>query len=163
MTFVALPFALVAVLGWWVLASLGKLDLFGESRPLSAPEQCRSALRKTHRCEGEDTSFQECRYHFRAEGEPDPGVCQSFLSGERRGSAEKSVLAREACPETSPAPWRRVDCAPFAIGAEFTCFRCDEPELERARQLLVAYDANCRRGIVLKSCNQPLLTKEQAP
>lgn len=129
---------------------------------LSEPEQCRSALLETESCEGEDTSFQECRYQFRAVGKPKPDVCRKFLAREGRSAGEMPSFAG-ACPETSPMSWRPVDCADFGIGPGFTCFRCDDPELERARHLLVAYDAGCQRGVVLKSCNQPLPKKVAEP
>ena len=45
----------------------------------------------------------------------------------------------------------------YRLDAKMVCFRCfDGSQPESARALLQAFDRACERGIVLKSCNEPL-------
>ena len=127
-------------------------------RVIDSPDDCRTALLKTTSCSGEDTSFQECHYHFRAEGIPDRQVCAAYLASGNGASDDRVVK----CLETSPAGWTRVPCAGRDLGssgvaagdADFVCFACSDGGLENARSLLQAFDRSCQHAVVLKSCNE---------
>ena len=117
---------------------------------------CRTSLAMTTACRGQNSSFQECHYYFRAEGVPDPQVCTAFLAGPDAGPAAR--VDEGPCPETRPAGWQTVACEDYHLDAKMVCcFRCfDGSQPESGRALLQAFDRACERGIVLKSCNEPL-------
>jgi hypothetical protein len=122
---------------------------------LDRASDCKTSLSMTTRCVGEDSSFQECHYHLRAEGIPDPRICAAFLSGP--DAAAPATADEGPCPETRPAGWRAVDCNDFHVHADMLCFRCtDQSHSETDRELLQAFDRSCDMGLVLKSCNEPL-------
>ena len=154
--------ACAALLGASWLAFKGVrrgLDEFGGLQggkgSIAQSSECRTSLSMTTACQGENSSFQECHYHFRAEGVPDPRVCAAFLAGPDAGPAPSADDG--PCPETHPAGWEGVACQDFHLDAKMVCFRCsDRSHLEAGRELLQAFDRSCDQGVVLKSCNEPL-------
>ncbi len=137
----------------WLLLS-GPSHFMSEGKGPLGPGDCRTALAQTTSCAGEDTSFQECHYRFRAEGVPSAPVCAAFLASAAGGPAP--VDAGSGCLETSPGEWTEVACASVHIETALRCFRCVDATPEAARVLVQAFDARCERGVVLKSCNQAL-------
>jgi hypothetical protein len=149
--------AVVLVLGGAAaLLVIGAVEFStGGGGPLTKPSDCRTSLAETTSCQGEDTSFQECHYHLRAEGVPDANLCALFLATVDGVPAPDPQHA--PCPETSPAGWTRVACGAYRLDATMACFTCvDGSKPETGRLLLQAFDRTCRRGVVLKSCNEPL-------
>ncbi|HEX3769540.1 MAG TPA: hypothetical protein VHV30_01690 [Polyangiaceae bacterium] len=153
----------------WVVCTVRARDVpgatLGGGKPtLDDPNDCRTALATTTTCRGENSGFQECHYHFRAEGLPDPEICTAFLAGPdavppAHPAAARPVDggARAACPENDPTGWQRVACADYHVEAAMVCFEClDGSRPESAREIVQAFDRTCERGIVLKSCNEPL-------
>jgi hypothetical protein len=123
----------------------------GGSRRISDPRQCQTVLLKTIRCRGEDTSFQECHYYFRAEGVPRADVCRAFLDISETERAPDAGV--QGCSELSPAEWKRVPCGDFMLPADFACFSCSSQQPEASRELVQAFTPMCDRAIVVKGCN----------
>jgi hypothetical protein len=149
----------LAVGGFFLRSGRPRVDANGGLREgkgnLDRASDCKTSLAMTTRCVGEDSSFQECHYHLRAEGVPDPRVCAAFLSGP--DAAAPATADEGPCPETRPAGWRPVDCNDFHVHADMLCFRCtDQSHTETDRELLQAFDRSCDMALVLKSCNEPL-------
>jgi hypothetical protein len=116
------------------------------------PDDCRTALVETLSCLGEDRSFQECLYHFRAEGVPDPAMCRAFVLGN-----PKVTGSSDRCPPGDPSSWRPVECRDYALGSEYRCFLCvDNASHERNRSVLQAFRTSCDHAVVLAACNSPL-------
>ncbi len=129
---------------------------------LDQTSDCRTSLAKTTGCQGEDTSFQECHYHFRADGIPDAKVCAAFLAWPQADPAAASAV-ENTCPETLPSGWENVPCENYGLAATMVCFHCfDGSRPEAARRLLQAFDPSCEHGIVLKSCNEALPQEHEA-
>ncbi len=128
---------------------------FRGSTRLDSPEQCRTALLETKSCRGEDSSFQECHYYFRAEGVPRAEVCRAFSDASLDSGAPLDPGASE-CNETSPSAWKRVACGDYELPVTFACFSCANVRPEASRQLVQAFAPACDRAIVLKSCNVEL-------
>jgi len=127
---------------------------FRSSTKLDSPEQCRTALLETKSCRGEDSSFQECHYYFRAEGVPRAETCRAFANAPIDGAAPDAVDGE--CSETSPSAWKRITCGDYELPASFACFSCSNVRPEASRQLVQAFAPACDRAIVLKSCNVDL-------
>jgi hypothetical protein len=145
---------LIGAGGWFVL-SVRVHGLQEGKGEIDQASDCRTSLTKTTACHGEDTSFQECRYHFRADGIPDAQVCAAFLASPRGGSVAEAGAS--PCAETSPAGWGGVSCEDYGLDPKMVCFRCtDKSSPETVRHLLQGFDRSCEHGIVLKSCNEPL-------
>ena len=125
---------------------------FRSSTRLDSPEQCRTALLETKSCRGEDSSFQECHYYFRAEGVPRAEVCRAFSDASLDSKAPLDPGASE-CNETSPSGWKSIACGDYELPASFACFSCANVRPEASRQLVQAFAPACDRAIVLKSCN----------
>jgi hypothetical protein len=141
--------------GGWLVLSLGTHALQEGKGEIDQASNCRTLLAKTTACHGEDTSFKECHYHFRADGIPDPQVCAAFLASPRDGSVAEAGSSH--CPEASPAGWGGVSCEDYGLDPTMVCFRCmDKSSPETARFLLQGFDRSCEHGIVLKSCNEPI-------
>jgi hypothetical protein len=142
----------------------------GRGEAIEGPDDCRTALAMTTTCRGENSGFQECHYHFRAEGLPDPALCAAFLARpgtEPLAPAVTTVTAlavsadggaaHAGCPENDPGGWQRVACEDYKVDATMVCFLClDDSRPETARQIVQAFDRSCERGVVLKACNEPL-------
>jgi hypothetical protein len=131
-------------------------ELFSGSKKLTAPSDCKTALLETTSCRGEDRSFQECLYYFRADGVPQPDVCHAFLKV--ADSAVAADAGVSGCNERSPAEWKRIACGGYKLPADYTCFACSSDRPETSRQLVQAFTAACDRAIVLKGCNVDLTT-----
>jgi hypothetical protein len=145
---------LIGAGGWFVvfLAAHGLHEGKGE---IDQASDCRTSLAKTTACHGKDTSFQECHYHYRADGIPNAQVCAAFLAGPRVGAVAEA--GSSPCPETSPVGWEGVSCEDYGLDPKMACFRCiDHSSPETARALLQGFDRTCEHGIMLKSCNEPL-------
>lgn len=127
---------------------------FRSSTKLDSPEQCRTALLETKSCRGEDSSFQECHYYFRAEGVPRTEVCRAFANVPMDSAAPDA--GDSECSETSPSAWKRIACGDYELPASFACFSCSNAQPEAARHLVQAFAPACDRAIVLKSCNVDL-------
>jgi hypothetical protein len=126
---------------------------------IDTPDQCRTALLEVKSCHGEDRSFQECLYHFRADGVPRSEVCRAFLApdgGSTTATSPPSEGGSARCNELSPIGWRRVPCGEFKLPPDLACFVCADPAPEANRTILQAYSERCDRAVVLKACNTDL-------
>lgn len=121
-----------------------------KAAPLAS--QCKTALLETTSCRGEDTSFQECHYFFRAEGKPDPTICRAFTSV-ASGPRDAGGVA---CDERAPSGWTKVPCKDYRLPDDNACFTCTSARHEETRHLLQAFTPNCERATVLKTCNVDL-------
>jgi hypothetical protein len=158
--------AVVGVAAWVVFDARRHVDgALGEGKlVIDDPSDCRTSLAVTTTCRGENSGFQECHCHFRAEGIPDPEICTAFLAGPDALPASHPDPApamdggaRGPCPENAPTGWQPVACDSFGIDAAMVCYRCvDDTRPESSRELVQAFDRSCDRGVVLKSCNEPL-------
>jgi hypothetical protein len=146
----------VALLAPMLLLTLARCDRDFTYGEFDDPKHCHTALAQVATCRGEDTSFQECHFRYRADGTPNAQVCAAFLGAADAGPAEIESATKEHCPERSPIGWEKVPCARFHVDPSWTCFTCAEHELEVGRTLVQAFDPSCGRGVVLKACNEPL-------
>jgi hypothetical protein len=153
---------LVAGLGLSWFTAVGSVV----TRPLSLvasfdfPGDCHTSLAMTTSCHGEDTSFQECHYHFRADGEPDPRICQAFLNGFPAAAPHTPSTLEEPsydeCRPSSPAGWSPANCADYGVDGTMRCFRCRQRRGDvSVEETVQAFDATCARGVVLVGCNEP--------
>lgn len=141
------------VLGWVTALPAGLwlwIDPFG-ARRLYDPGDCVVPLRTTERCRGTDDSFTECRYRFRAEGEPRPARCRAFLAAPT-GAASADL----GCDYEQPSAWERVPCGARDLPATMACFACESREHERVRRYLDAFALDCGHEVVLAACNMNL-------
>jgi len=99
-------------------------------------------------CSGEDHSFQECGFSFRATGVPDKRWCAGLTSAQ---PATATSLGR--CDWVNPAAWTRVACASYNIHGVANCFACNDSAPEAAKTYVYAYDAGCTRGLEQVTCN----------
>jgi hypothetical protein len=151
---------LIGAGGWFVLflAAHGLQEGKGE---IDQASDCRTSLAKTTACHGKDTTFQECHYHYRADGIPDAQVCAAFLAGPRDGSvAEAGSIA---CPETSPVGWEGVSCEDYGLDPKMACFRCiDHSAPETARALLQGFDRSCEQASCSRAAMNPYRKRASA-
>jgi hypothetical protein len=140
-----------ATIGLLVCGLFVAANLFGGSAKFSKPEDCKTPFVETKSCRGEDSSFQECYWFFRAEGVPDRAVCQSYL---RRGAPP--FPSARSCDARSPQGWQNIPCAGVRLSATSTCFACRVPEPEAARHYVQAFDSTCTQAILLAACNAPI-------
>jgi hypothetical protein len=137
-------------IGWAVVRFVGALDPFAK-QTLDSPGDCHTTLAKTTSCHGEDSSFQECMYHFRAEGSPDPALCREFLAST---PASRGAPATNGCVETSSVGWQYAYCGEYGLEGYAQCYRCVEHRPENHREIVEAFDPSCTRGVVLVGCNE---------
>lgn len=137
----------------FILLARGSALQGGQGRIVRLSD-CRTSLALTTSCQVDDRSWQECRYHFRAEGVPDRGICSAFL---RSSAGASGVVPPGRCREESPSGWRPVSCTAYHVESSMRCFLCAESaSVEVSRQVLQAFDPSCTRAVVMKSCNEPL-------
>ena len=104
------------------------------------------------KCQGSNTSFQECRYYFRATGMPD----QSWCRGIQQNSRQYTELPE--CDFSTPNSWGKVSCTPYGLDSALLCFGCSVNRPEAAQTYIYAYDEACSTGIEQVTCNIPPLT-----
>ena len=121
--------------------------LMGGVSTLSGTDCKPRKLTKMQTCTGEDHSFQECGFFFRASGVPDRSWCEA-LAAQAQGSSPSP-----ACDWNNPAAWRPVACATYNVHGAARCFSCADAQPEAGKTYVYAYDANCSRGIEQVTCN----------
>ena len=104
-------------------------------------------LARVDACAGEDESFQECKFYFRASGVPERSWCEALPSAPPSGGA----LPR--CDWSAPAAWAPVSCALYNVHGAARCFGCFDSGAEASKTYMYAYDAHCDRGIEQVTCN----------
>jgi hypothetical protein len=126
-------------------------------------DECRPrALSKMDSCEGEDESWQECRFYFRATGVPETQWCESLAKTARKDPLwDQSNAARDcvndeecawnACDDVSS--WRRVRCVPYGLVGGWTCYECNDGYAETFKTYVYAYNDDCTRGAEQVTCN----------
>jgi hypothetical protein len=158
----------VSAASWVLFTAHGReaASLVSGKPTIEGPDDCRTALAMTTACRGENSGFQECHYHFRAEGLPDPRICTAFLAAADAptpphapavAAIPADAAARGVCAENDPSGWQRVACGDYRVDATMVCFACaDASHPESAREIMQAFDRSCDSGVVLKSCNEAL-------
>jgi len=137
------------VLAGWLLLS-GCDSLFGP-KALGKAECRPRKLTHVDACQGEDTTFQECHFYFRASGVPDRAWCEALAA-----SAMTSAGGPPVCDFSKPAAWAKVSCTGYQVAKDWNCYECKADELESSRAYLYAYDPQCSRGSELVTCNYAL-------
>jgi hypothetical protein len=134
----------VAVAAVLFFASGGPL---GKSRRLGAGDCHPRKLTAIESCRGQDSSFQECLFYFRALGTPDLAWCRAALGA--TGRSEEPT----ACDFESPSKWGEVDCRRYGLAAFDRCFQCRTGELEASQTYTYGYDHGCTRAVEQVTCN----------
>jgi len=110
--------------------------------------KCRAPLVGDATCSGFNDSWIECRWAFRAEGRPEPALCERFLQlpiGHRgQGDANDYDDVRS---------FSEVACADRDIPLAHRCFVGFRPEHEAAHRYFLAFNSDCSSATVLRSCN----------
>jgi len=132
---------------WCLIALAGCEPLFG-SRKLGSSDCKPRKLTRVARCTGESTGFQECRFYFRAVGEPDGAWCEALVS-----SARQQAERRSECDFANAASFQKLDCARFGITGTANCYGCVVTGADESRGYVYAYSADCRRGVEQVTCN----------
>jgi hypothetical protein len=159
--------ALVAGVAWLLYTPLdsGRITL-ASCRP--------HQLKKIEACWGEDDSWIECHFQYRARGVPDEAFCRGLLSsagaqipvpptpahdsapaadafGPSKGSSESSCF-------DSAQLWNEVDCRYFSLSEWQRCFSCGWGEHEAGHTYLYATNDTCAAAIEQVTCNVPPLS-----
>jgi len=117
------------------------------TRKLSGTDCKPRKLVKMSACVGEDHSFQECSFFFRATGVPEKRWCEALATQE--SASDPSWR----CDWNNPAAWQHVPCADYNIHGAARCFACRDSAAEAAKTYVYAYDASCAHGIEQVTCN----------
>jgi hypothetical protein len=133
-----------AVVALLLVPSAGRL--YG-SRSLALGDCRTRKLTAVESCRGEDSSFQECHYYFRAVGTPDHAWCRALLAAADRPREPT------ACDFRSPSRWAEVECRRYGLARFDRCFLCFEGEMEASRAYAYAYDDLCNHGAEQVTCN----------
>jgi len=121
---------------------------YGESRNIS---KCRAPLVGDATCSGFNDSWIECRWAFRAEGRPEPALCERFLQLPVGYQGNGDVADYDAVRSFS-----EVACADWGTPEESRCFQGIRQEHEATNRYLLSFDSSCSASVVLRSCNQDL-------
>ena len=142
----------VALLAAGCCQTPSNLDLDGKCKPRT--------LIKMDSCQGEDRSFQECRFYFRATGQADNAWCQSLAEAtetepskecDSQNSNDKdSACDPEACK--SPSAFKRVDCDKYGVQDQATCYTCADVKREANKNYVYIYSPDCSRGAEKVTC-----------
>lgn len=122
-------------------------DWFSTSHKLAGSDCKPRKLSKLEACAGEDRSFQECYFYWRASGVADHAWCEA-LSGAQPSGGELS-----RCTWDTPSGFTQVACDTFNIHGKARCFACKDGHREAALTYVFAYDEGCARSIEQVSCN----------
>lgn len=139
----------IALVGGLVLFGLLHLGEFSGSKRI---ESCRTPLARLDRCEGEDGSFNECRWAFHAIGAPDVARCRAFLDG-----ATRQPTTTEGTGWSSDG-FKPTNCEDLGLARSLSCFIKTHHEHEATQRYLQAFDEDCTQSVILRSCNHPLRT-----
>jgi hypothetical protein len=140
--------------GWsgfpWLLvaaAAATACSWFGE-RDLQRSDCKTKSLRSVDFCRGHDSSWQECRYCFRAIGKADPAWCREL--------ATKALVPADPCTFADAATWSPIACDVVGFQEDARCYTCTQPGPEMSRIYVQAYDRDCLRGAEQVTCNLPV-------
>ena len=95
---------------------------------------------------------------FRAEGRPDPALCERFLRlpGGHRSNAETADY-------DDVRSFTEIACSDWGAPEESRCFRGIRHEHEATNRYLLAFHSDCSSALVFRSCNTPLDTAPGLP
>lgn len=122
-------------------------DWLSPSAKLSGSDCKPRKLTRVDACVGEDRSFQECHFYYRATGVADRAWCQAMSSV----TAVGGELA--GCTWDSTQGWAAVPCSRYDIYGRARCFACVSGSHEATITHVYAYDAGCERGLEQVTCN----------
>ena len=98
-------------------------------------------------CVGENKSFTECRFFFRAFGVPETQWCTQLKE------QASSNIPIPACDFDHPQKWAKVSCSEYQFDEALDCYACNISQLESNRSYVYAYNADCSKGIEQVTCN----------
>jgi len=148
-----LKLVLVAWIGLVVFAAgtcIVALDAWNEDTKIT---ECRAPLVGNFECEGFNDSWTECKWAFRAEGQPELPLCERFL-GLPRGYRSDA----ETRDYDDVRSFSEVDCAEWGFPGVSRCFEGARFEHEATNRYLLGFESDCRAAVVLRTCNQALDT-----
>lgn len=113
--------------------------------------KCRAPLVGDSTCTGLNDSWIECRWAFRAEGRPEPALCERFLQlpPGYRGHGETADY-------DDVGSFSEVPCSDWRVPVGDRCFVGFRHEHEATNRYLMAFDPSCSASVVLRSCNEEL-------
>jgi len=128
----------LSVAGWWLFASEERACKFAK-------------MVRLDRCEGQDDSWQECRYYTRVIGQPDPKFCRAMLAAK---SSSAGYPGDGPCE--SPGSWSTAACQSYGFNSWSHCFRCSwRSGFEASHLIVYAFKDDCSRGAAFATCNFP--------
>jgi len=113
--------------------------------------KCRAPLVGDATCTGFNDSWIECRWAFRAEGRPEPAVCERFLQlpAGYQGPGETADY-------DDVGSFSEVHCSDWRAPIGDRCFVGSRHEHEATNRYLLAFDSDCGSATVLRACNSSL-------
>jgi len=113
--------------------------------------ECLAPLVGDSKCAGFNDSWIECRWAFRAEGRPEPALCQRFLELPTGYQSQGEVADYD-----DVRSFFEVACSERDIPEESRCFKGTRHEHEATNRYLLSFDPDCSASVVLRSCNENL-------
>ena len=104
-------------------------------------------MRTQEDCVGEDSTFAECRFFFRAYGVPDTQWCMQL---KKQASHKQSI---PECNFEEPQQWAKVSCLDYQFDGALDCYACNIAQMESNRSYVYAYNDDCSSGIEQVTCN----------